>query len=75
MIRQVPSVCALPRSRHVFDDGTDEYKIIMLNKRYLSFRVIKVSHIYLFLFINLKMYLLRRSSPPPFHPNILKRNI
>lgn len=29
--------------RHVFDDGTDEYKIIMLNKRYLSFRVIKVS--------------------------------
>jgi len=26
----------------VFDDGTDEYKIIMLNKRYLSFRVIKV---------------------------------
>lgn len=30
-------------SRHVFDDGTDEYKIIMLNKRYLSFRVIKVS--------------------------------
>ena len=29
--------------RHVFDDGTDEYKVIMLNKRYLSFRVIKVS--------------------------------
>lgn len=29
--------------RHVFDDGTDEYKDIMLNKRYLSFRVIKVS--------------------------------
>ncbi|XP_022800219.1 pecanex-like protein 1 isoform X2 [Stylophora pistillata] len=29
--------------RHVFDDGTDEYKIIMLNKRYLSFRVIKVN--------------------------------
>ena len=27
----------------MFDDGTDEYKIIMLNKRYLSFRVIKVS--------------------------------
>ena len=27
---------------HVFDDGTDEYKIIMLNKRYLSFRIIKV---------------------------------
>jgi len=30
------------RYSHVFDDGTDEYKIIMLNKRYLSFRVIKV---------------------------------
>jgi len=28
----------------VFDDGTDEYKVIMLNKRYLSFRVIKVSN-------------------------------
>lgn len=26
----------------MFDDGADEYKIIMLNKRYLSFRVIKV---------------------------------
>lgn len=29
--------------RHVFDEGNDEYKIIMLNKRYLSFRVIKVN--------------------------------
>lgn len=29
--------------RHVVDDGADEYKIIMLNKRYLSFRVIKVN--------------------------------
>ena len=28
--------------RHVFDEGSDEYKIIMLNKRYLSFRVVKV---------------------------------
>ena len=27
----------------MFDEGSDEYKIIMLNKRYLSFRVIKVS--------------------------------
>ncbi|OXB74866.1 UNVERIFIED_CONTAM: hypothetical protein H355_017141 [Colinus virginianus] len=35
-----PSLLAL---RHVMDDGTNEYKIIMLNKRYLSFRVIKVS--------------------------------
>ncbi|CDQ99183.1 unnamed protein product [Oncorhynchus mykiss] len=30
--------------RHVMDDGSDEYKIIMLNKRFLSFRVIKVSY-------------------------------
>ena len=29
--------------RHVFDDGSDQYKIIMLNKRYLSFRLIKVN--------------------------------
>lgn len=29
------------------DDGTNEYKIIMLNKRYLSFRVIKVSFVYI----------------------------
>lgn len=35
-----PSLLAL---RHVFDDGTDEYKIIMLNKQFLSFRVIKVN--------------------------------
>ncbi|KAK9870316.1 hypothetical protein WA026_006402 [Henosepilachna vigintioctopunctata] len=35
-----PSLLAL---RHVLDDGTDEYKIIMLNKRYLSFRVIKIN--------------------------------
>lgn len=36
----VPSLLAL---RHVLDDGSDEYKIIMLNKRYLSFRVIKIN--------------------------------
>ncbi|CAG9762516.1 unnamed protein product [Ceutorhynchus assimilis] len=35
-----PSLLAL---RHVFDEGNDEYKIIMLNKRYLSFRVIKIN--------------------------------
>lgn len=29
--------------RHVTDDGSDEYKIIMLNKRLLSFRVIKLN--------------------------------
>lgn len=28
--------------RHVVDEGTDEYKIIMLHKSYLSFKVIKV---------------------------------
>ncbi|XP_036887413.1 pecanex-like protein 1 isoform X10 [Sturnira hondurensis] len=35
-----PSLLAL---RHVMDDGTNEYKIIMLNRRFLSFRVIKVN--------------------------------
>ncbi|KAH1026647.1 pecanex-like protein 1 isoform X2 [Dendroctonus ponderosae] len=35
-----PSLLAL---RHVFDEGSDEYKIIMLNKRHLSFRVIKIN--------------------------------
>lgn len=30
--------------RHMIDDGTDEYKIIMLYKRHLSFKVIKVKH-------------------------------
>ena len=30
-----PSLLAL---RHVVDDGADEYKIIMLNKRHISFR-------------------------------------
>ncbi|XP_041513837.1 pecanex-like protein 1 isoform X6 [Microtus oregoni] len=35
-----PSLLAL---RHVMDDGTNEYKIIMLNRRHLSFRVIKVN--------------------------------
>ncbi|XP_078284256.1 LOW QUALITY PROTEIN: pecanex-like protein 3 [Rhinoraja longicauda] len=29
--------------RHVMDDGSDEYKIIMLNKRYLSFRCVQVN--------------------------------
>ncbi|XP_012285092.1 pecanex-like protein 1 isoform X2 [Orussus abietinus] len=35
-----PSLLAL---RHVLDEGIDEYKVIMLNKRYLSFRVIKMN--------------------------------
>ncbi|XP_014673799.1 PREDICTED: pecanex-like protein 1 [Priapulus caudatus] len=40
VLSNTPSLLAL---RHVFDDGSDEYKIIMLNKRYLNFRVIKVN--------------------------------
>nr|XP_014349145.1 PREDICTED: pecanex-like protein 3 [Latimeria chalumnae] len=40
ILTNTPSLLAL---RHVMDDGSDEYKIIMLNKRYLSFRVIKVN--------------------------------
>ncbi len=29
--------------RHVVDDGADDYKIVMLNKRHISFRVIKLN--------------------------------
>ena len=29
--------------RNVFDEGSDEYKVIMLNKRFLTFRIVKVS--------------------------------
>lgn len=39
VLSNAPSLLAL---RHVMDEGTNEYKIIMLNRRYLSFRVIKV---------------------------------
>lgn len=35
-----PSLLAL---RHVVEEGCDEYKIIMLNKRHISFRVIKLN--------------------------------
>uniref|UniRef100_UPI00358F602F pecanex-like protein 1 isoform X2 n=1 Tax=Myxine glutinosa TaxID=7769 RepID=UPI00358F602F len=35
-----PSLLAL---RHVLDDGSDDYKVIMLNRRFLTFRVIKVN--------------------------------
>lgn len=28
--------------RHVVDEGTDEYKVIMLHRGFLSFKVIKV---------------------------------
>lgn len=40
ILSNVPSLLAL---RHVFEEGTDQYKVIMLNKRYLSFRVIKIN--------------------------------
>ncbi|XP_035223294.1 pecanex-like protein 1 isoform X2 [Stegodyphus dumicola] len=40
VLSSVPSLLAL---RHVFEDSCDEYKIIMLNKRFLSFRVIKIN--------------------------------
>jgi hypothetical protein len=29
--------------RHVVDEGADEYKVIMLHRGFLSFKVIKVS--------------------------------
>lgn len=31
--------------RHVVDEGADEYKVIMLHRGFLSFKVIKVSHV------------------------------
>ncbi|KAH9427003.1 hypothetical protein DERP_014979 [Dermatophagoides pteronyssinus] len=40
ILSNVPSLLAL---RHVFDEGTDQYKVIMLNKRYLNFRIIKIN--------------------------------
>ena len=40
MLSGASSLLAL---RHVVDDGSDEYKIIMLNKRHISFRVIKLN--------------------------------
>lgn len=40
ILSNVPSLLAL---RHVLDDGTDQYKVVMLNKRFLNFRVIKVN--------------------------------
>ncbi|XP_068632284.1 pecanex-like protein 1 [Battus philenor] len=40
VLRGAPHLLAL---RHVMDEGNDDYKIIMLNKRYLGFRVIKLN--------------------------------
>ncbi|KAL5008557.1 hypothetical protein ScPMuIL_014138 [Solemya velum] len=40
VLSNTPFLLAL---RHVFDEGSDEYKVIMLSKKYLSFRVVKVN--------------------------------
>ena len=40
VLSNVPSLLAL---RHVFDEGSDRYKFVMLNKRFLSFRVVKIN--------------------------------
>ncbi|XP_045536966.1 pecanex-like protein 1 isoform X1 [Papilio machaon] len=40
VLRGAPHLLAL---RHVMDEGNDDYKIIMLNKRFLGFRVIKLN--------------------------------
>lgn len=70
ILANMPSLLAL---RHIMDDGSDEYKIIMLNKRFLSFRVIKVTahtgnylscyHSDLFCFVNIELYN-NKSFPP-----------
>lgn len=40
VLSNTPSLLAL---RHVLDEGTADYKVIMLNRKYLVFRVIKVN--------------------------------
>lgn len=40
VLRGAPNLLAL---RHVLEDGSDEYRLIRLTKRYLGFRVIKVN--------------------------------
>ncbi|KAL4237244.1 hypothetical protein ACF0H5_001963 [Mactra antiquata] len=40
VLSNTPSLLAL---RNVFDEGSDEYKVIMLNKKYLTFRIVKVN--------------------------------
>lgn len=65
VLSNAPSLLAL---RHVLDEGTNEYKIIMLNRRYLSFRVIKVrtaaDSLCLFPGLMLIRQRLMRSDPP-----------
>lgn len=39
VLSNTPSLLAF---RHIFDEGLDEYKVIMLNKKFLTFRVVKV---------------------------------
>jgi hypothetical protein len=40
ILENTPSLLAL---RHICDDGQDDYKVIMLNKRHLDMRVIKLN--------------------------------
>lgn len=70
ILANMPSLLAL---RHVMDDGSDEYKIIMLNKRFLSFRVIKV----LDLIVDYQQLISFFNSRPPksvFLGNLRKKN-
>ena len=41
-VKQMTMTLSVIFFRHVFDEGSDLYKIIMLKKRHLSFRIIKV---------------------------------
>lgn len=54
ILANMPSLLAL---RHIMDDGSDEYKIIMLNKRFLSFRVIKVTALTLYYLVSCYLWL------------------
>ncbi|WP_163111364.1 hypothetical protein, partial [Acinetobacter baumannii] len=40
VLRGTPNLLAL---RHVMEDGSDEYRVIRLTKRFLNFRVIKLN--------------------------------
>lgn len=60
ILANMPSLLAL---RHIMDDGSDEYKIIMLNKRFLSFRVIKVKAFFWHLILFLTEFKLMSDSP------------
>ena len=32
--------------RHIMDDTSDEYQVFALNKRFLSFRIVKVTYLW-----------------------------